>query len=148
MDDTCQVLCLGLLKLVSRLFCHRTMTLPAGPGSYAADIMLYLNQHSQEKITLASLAERFHLSPSYLSKLFRKAYHTSPITFLIQCRIIVATEWLLKSELSVAEISRMIGYENVTHFSHLFEARIGCTPGEFRYRSRKPPAVSGLDSEG
>jgi len=139
MDDTSQAICFGLLKLTSRLFRQRSMTLPAGPDFYAADIMLYLNQHSPEKITLESLAEHFHLSPSYLSKLFRRTYQVSPITFLIQCRIIAATECLLKSDLSVTEISRMVGYENVTHFSHLFEDRIGCTPGEFRSRSKKPP---------
>ena len=138
-DETFQSVCLGLLMLTKKLFQNQAMVVPAGPHSYANDILWYLNRHIGEKITLESLAQHFSVSPSHLGRIFRDAYHVSPITYLIQCRIICATEFLLKTDSSVTEIAQTVGYDNVTHFSHLFTDRIGCTPSEFRERNKKPP---------
>ena len=70
---------------------------------------------------------------------FKKAYDMSPIDYLIYCRITYATEYLLKSERSVAEIAQLVGYDNPTHFTNMFVKRIGCTPTEYREKNLNIP---------
>ena len=99
----------------------------------------YIEQNNSQKITLESLAKRFNVSPSHLSRIFTNAYHMSPINYLIYSRITYATEYLLKTNYSVAEIAELVGYDNPTHFTNLFVKRIGCTPTEFRECNKKLP---------
>lgn len=123
-----------LYHLSEMLFSNRSMTVPLKGGTYAHEILLYLSEHYAEPITLASLSEHFNISPSQLGNIFRNAYHISPIAHLINRRIANATDFLLQSDLSVKQVAQAVGYEDTTHFSHLFVERIGCTPGEFRRR--------------
>lgn len=42
-------------------------------------------------------------------------------------------KWLLtNTELSQAEISWRVGYENVDHFGKLFLRHVGCSPSDYR----------------
>ena len=147
-DETHQSVCLGLFLLMKKIYQHRAMVVPLGHSSYASDVLWYINQHCSEPISLDSLAKHFNISASHLRRIFKEVYGTSPINYLIKRRIAMATDYLLKTDLSVAEIARQVGYENVAHFSHLFADRIGCTPGEFRERNQKQPlyGVTGTNS--
>lgn len=140
MKETCQTVCLSLLMLIRSICQHKAMVVPVGPSSYASDVLWYINQHYQENLTLEGLARQFHISASHLRRIFKQVYNISPITYLIKRRIGIATDYLLKTDLSVSQIAQLVGYENTTHFSHLFADRIGCTPSEFRERNQKPPA--------
>ncbi len=140
-EETYQSICLGLFMLIRKIYQHRAMVVPVGPSSYASDVLWYINQHYQEDLSLESLARQFHISASHLRRIFKQVYEISPITYLIKRRIAIATDYLLKTDLSVTEVARQVGYENVTHFSHLFAARIGCTPSQFRERNQTPPVL-------
>lgn len=113
------------------------MVVSISPSSYASDVLWYINRHVSEDLSLELLAKQFHISPSHLRRIFKQVYGISPIHYLIKRRIAMATDYLLKTDMTVAEVARQVGYENTTHFSHLFADRIGCTPSEFRLRHQK-----------
>ncbi|WP_434309371.1 helix-turn-helix domain-containing protein [Hominifimenecus sp. rT4P-3] len=138
-DKPFQSICLGLFHLAQELLTNEAMTVRLDEHFSASDILNYISEHSSEKITLESLAQHFHVSPSHLSRIFCNAYHISPINYIIYSRITLSTEYLLKSDLSVSEISELVGYENPTHFTNLFIKRIGCTPSEYRKRNQQIP---------
>lgn len=96
------------------------------------DILDYLSENIDQKITLKVLAQRFNISESHLNRLFRQAYHISPIDYLIQSRIAMSTEYLTKSGFTINEIAERVGYANPAHFTNMFIKRIGCTPSEYR----------------
>lgn len=146
-DETYQSVCLGLFMLMKKLYQHRAMAACIDTSSYASDVLWYIDQHYSEDISLQSLARQFSISASHLRRVFKQVYGTSPITYLIQRRIAMAADFLLKTSLPVAEIARQVGYENTTHFSHLFTDRIGCTPGQFRARNQALPKLSGPGGE-
>lgn len=146
-DCTFQSVCLGLLQLTKMLFTNETMTLRIGSKYSLNDILTYIQDNREKKITLESLSEHFNISPSHLSRLFSKAYHISPINYLIHSRIAYSTEYLLKSDLTITEISERVGYDNPTHFSNMFAKRIGCTPGEYRERNRRIPLEDKISEE-
>lgn len=138
-DEAFQTICLGLLQLTRVLFTSETLTLRIASRYSLGDILNYIQNNREKKITLESLSSQFNISPSHLSRIFTQAYHMSPINYLIHCRITYATEFLLKSDLSITAISECVGYDNPTHFTNMFTKRIGCTPSEYRERNGKIP---------
>ncbi len=131
-DTRMQAVCLSLLQIVRLLFENRALTIRTKNDYSMSDVMIYITDHCEEKITLKSLSERFAISSSHLSRLFMEAFHTSPINYLINARMAKATEYLGKTNKPVAEIAKLVGYDNPYYFDKLFVRRMGCTPGEYR----------------
>lgn len=96
------------------------------------DILFYLNNNYREKITLEHLSKKFRASVSYICHEFTKEYRISPINYVIQRRMTEAKWLLTNTELSQAEISWRVGYENVDHFGKLFLRHVGCSPSDYR----------------
>lgn len=92
----------------------------------------YLESHYASSISIESLANRMNMSPRNLSRRFSKATGESPSQYLQRLRIQAAKELLLDSTTTVAEISYQVGYEDVSHFSRLFQKHEGCPPQIFR----------------
>ena len=138
-DEVFQSVCLSLLQLVRTLFDKEATSLQLASQYFMSQVREYIQRNHREKITLESLSKKFNISTSHLSRMFKKAYDMSPIDYLIYCRITYATEYLLKSKQSVAEIAQLVGYDNPTHFTNMFVKRIGCTPTEYWERNLQIP---------
>lgn len=102
--------------------------------SLAAEVLLYLDEHFFEPITMESLSRHFHVSASHLSHEVNSAFQLSPISYLISRRIRQAQWELVSTDCSLKEIALHVGYENTNHFSNLFQKRTGMKPLEFRQR--------------
>ena len=132
MTGAFQTIALGLVELTRVLFANQAMTLRFDSRYSMGDILDYLSENIDQKITLKLLAQRFNISESHLNRLFQQAYHISPIDYLIQSRIVMSTEYLTKTDFTVSEIAERVGYANPAHFTNMFIKRIGCTPSEYR----------------
>lgn len=97
--------------------------------------MLRYMQDNQATVTLAGMAARFNYSPSWISRIFRTHVGASFVDTLSGIRMRTATELLLHSNLSVADIAAAVGYGDVTHFIRLFRRHSGTTPKQFRRTS-------------
>ncbi len=105
----------------------------AGKKETAEQIADYLDEHFAEKISLDQIAENMYLSPFYISKIFKSEIGESPIHYLIRIRMEKAKELLEKKpELSVADVSGCVGYEDVYHFSKLFKKTYGVSPSKVK----------------
>lgn len=138
-DETFQSIALGLIQYSKTVLSVQTPPIDAAEHTSASEILNYIMESDGLGITLESLAQRFHISPSHLSRLFCNAYHVSPINYAITARITYATEYLLKTDKPVVEVAELVGYDNPTHFTNMFLKRIGCTPSEFRARNTPIP---------
>lgn len=98
---------------------------------YANDILTYLQTHIHEKVTMETLSQTFHLSASHISRVFSNAYHTSPINYLIYCRMRTARTYLLRSHMSTSEIAKRLAYHDVYHFIRSFEQFFGVHPDRY-----------------
>jgi len=92
----------------------------------------YMEVHYTEKLTLTELAEKVYVSPWYLSKLLNKYTNKSFSDLLHQTRIKKAEKLLDDSSLKIQEISEMLGYYDVTHFSRIFKRIKQMSPNEYR----------------
>jgi AraC family transcriptional regulator of adaptative response/methylated-DNA-[protein]-cysteine methyltransferase len=71
----------------------------------------YLRENSASKITLASLGERFGLSPFHLQRIFSDVMGMSPREYLAQCRLNALRIRLAKGE-PVLNALRGSGYSS------------------------------------
>lgn len=94
-------------------------------------ILSYLNQH-YHTATLPEVAEQFHYSEKYLSRLIKKATGKTFNEIIITNKLNEAQELLSNSSLSVEEIAVKVGYLNPAPFYKLFKERYGVTPAHFR----------------
>ncbi|MBO5246526.1 MAG: helix-turn-helix transcriptional regulator, partial [Eubacterium sp.] len=83
-------------------------------------------------VTLDQIAERFHYTPEYTSKLIKETTGMNFKQILQQIRIERAEFLLLDTNMSIANIAYQVGYENVEHFIRTFKKLHHITPTAYR----------------
>src|SRR5262249_15141508 len=91
-------------------------------------VLEYVRAHLSEPLTVADMAELGRLSPSAFANLFRDVTGRSPYQFVKEMRLDRARELLVDGNLTVARISKEVGYASVSHFISEFRGRFGVTP--------------------
>lgn len=92
----------------------------------------FINDNLAEKICLKTLADEVFLSESHLSLLFRKNLKMAPMEYVRKMRLKKVSQLLLTTNLSLKEISEMIGFENQSQLSRAFRSALGVSPTEYR----------------
>ncbi|MBQ6756922.1 MAG: helix-turn-helix domain-containing protein [Oscillospiraceae bacterium] len=83
-------------------------------------------------VTLHSLAERFHYSDAYMSRLISEALHTNFSTLLKAYKLDRAAELLHSTDLKLSDLCAEVGYSDTAQFIHSFKERFGVTPIKYR----------------
>ncbi len=92
----------------------------------------YMQEHLAEEISLSVLAEEFHLSPQYISQLFKSEIGVGFLSYLTSIRMEKAKKLLLSTALSIAEVSEQSGYGDYRVFTKTFKKSEGVTPSQYR----------------
>lgn len=110
-------------------------TVPSEIENTIEELESFIRQHYRENLNLSELADKYHFNHSYLTKTFKKQKGISPLRLINTLRIDDAKELLQNEELSVREISEMLGFSNQHYFSRMFKDMTGQTPKEYRQSS-------------
>lgn len=116
-----------LARIVSM---SRTLSAPAagtGGADTVSDILLYLNRHVGEPVTLDQLCERFYISKHHLNKVFRRATGTTVFDYLLHKRVILAQELLING-LSAQEAAVRTGFGDYSSFYRSYCRILGHSP--------------------
>ena len=92
----------------------------------------YIKLHYSEDITLDTLADFSGFNKYYLSRMFSKTYGVAPINYLLERRILNSEELLKTTDLSISQISRLVGFSSANYFSQSFKRYTGMTPLSYR----------------
>ena len=124
---------LQLLTLICRLLNDEDSHAPTPfkKNELIDNIMIYIRENLDKKITLKDVARRFYISESTLSHMFHSRMGVSFYRVVTQSRLLKAKTLLLE-HLSAEEISRMVGYENYSTFYRAFHQEFGISPGNYR----------------
>ena len=95
-------------------------------------MMIYVQEHYEEKITVSQLAEAAFLSERACYRLFQSCLRMTPIDYMKSYRLQRACQMLAKEEKSLAQISRDCGLGTSSYFGKIFKETMGCTPLEYR----------------
>jgi AraC-like DNA-binding protein len=91
----------------------------------------YLLSHYHRPLSLGQVAESVGCSPAYLCRRFRELTGQTPFQFLRDVRI-EAAKRLLRSEVPIARVAEMVGFEDPLYFSKVFSNQVGESPQSFR----------------
>ena len=91
------------------------------------------SNYGDPNISAQYLADKYHITPAYFSRLFHEKCGCTFPDYLAALRIERARELLLEREnLSIQEICELVGYSNASYFTTSFKKKYGMTPGQFR----------------
>ena len=88
--------------------------------------------YAQKGLTLNEVAQKNHVSPNYLSYLFKKNTGTNLWEYVIKLRMEESKRLILTTDLRRYEISERVGYESPEHFSKIFKKYFGISPSEMK----------------
>ncbi|WP_240914882.1 AraC family transcriptional regulator [Roseimicrobium sp. ORNL1] len=97
----------------------------------------HIHLHFRERLAVADLAQIAHLSERQLNRRFQKTYRMSTQEFIVRTRIQAASDELLATESSIAEVALNHGFYDQSAFTRQFRQHTGETPRTFRSRRRK-----------
>lgn len=92
----------------------------------------FIDLHYVQDIGLSDVADAVHLNSNYFSTLFRQMTSVTFKEYLTGKRMEKAKHYLKDSRLTVNEISKAVGYNDVKTFLHTFKKIVGITPGDYR----------------
>ena len=87
-----------------------------------------------ENLSLEELAERCYVSVSTFKRRFRRRFSLPPHRWFTLRRLNLAYRVILATDLPIAEIARMCGFTNPSHFISAFKRQYDITPANLRRR--------------
>ena len=93
----------------------------------AREILL---QHIGDPITIKALSRKVAINECYLKRGFREIFGTTIFDFYQGQRMEHAKYLLYEKGLSVTEVSLLLGYSSISHFSTAFKKQTGIKPCE------------------
>lgn len=104
---------------------------PKGTHYIIEEAKKYILQNYTKNVTLKKVAENVHVTPNYLSALFKETGENF-IQYLTALRIEQAKTLLKDPRNKIYEIVEMVGYSDPAYFSATFKKYVGKTPLEYR----------------
>lgn len=93
-----------------------------------------LIQHIGEPITIKELSRKVAINECYLKKGFKELFGTTIFDFYQSQRMEHAKYLLYEKGLSVTDVSLLLGYSSISHFSTAFKKHTGLKPCELLLR--------------
>jgi AraC family transcriptional regulator len=93
-----------------------------------------LIKHIGEPITIKELSRKVAINECYLKKGFKELFGTTIFDFYQSQRMEHAKYLLYEKGLSVTEVSMLLGYSSISHFSTAFKKHTGLKPCELLLR--------------
>ncbi len=94
--------------------------------------LLYMLENHTRKLSLQDVAENCFVSSWHLSKLLNHYTGRGFFEIINIIRLDRAREMLTGTHDRIQDISEMVGFQDVAHFSRIFKSYIGCSPKEYR----------------
>ena len=101
-------------------------------GNTLEQVKTYIELHYTEHISLDKLSNLFFISREYLSKTFKIKYKINLMNYVIELRMKKAKFMLEDKNISIKSVAESVGYEDITHFYHVFKSYYSVSPGDMR----------------
>ncbi|MBO9610089.1 MAG: helix-turn-helix domain-containing protein [Paenibacillaceae bacterium] len=113
---------------------HMAATSELDNKKQVRQMIAYIHDHIEEDLALHHLEQEFHLSAAQIRRLFKEELQTNFMSYVIDCRMAKAKEWLIHTDISVKEIADRLSYTTPQNFSRIFKQMTGISPGKYRER--------------
>jgi AraC-like DNA-binding protein len=95
-------------------------------------VLDYIHTNYKNEISLISLAKILPMSEGQFCHTFKEVMNISPIAYVIRYRILQSCTLLTETDWKIADITRSVGFNNISYFNREFIKAIGCSPSKYR----------------
>ncbi|MBQ7986420.1 MAG: DNA-binding response regulator [Clostridia bacterium] len=92
----------------------------------------YINENYSKNLHLEDLSRKFYFNPNYLCMLFRRRLDTTFSEYIKSVRMNRAKELFESRNITVSEVSGLVGYRDYSYFHKTFSAYFGITPAQYK----------------
>ena len=104
------------------------------------DIKSFMTSHFHKPLNVEDYAYLTGRSLSAFQRSFKEIFQASPKQWLIEKRMDLASELLLKTD-QVHDVAHEVGYDNTNHFIKAFSKKYGMTPKQYQLNRIKNQAI-------
>lgn len=105
-------------------------------------VLVHIQQHLDEDLSLGELARVAHFSPFHFHRIFRGLTGESVQEHVRRLRLERAAQHLKTGEQPIINVALEAGYEAHEAFTRAFGAMFGCPPSEYRRQKQAQPAAA------
>jgi YesN/AraC family two-component response regulator len=132
-DDEFQSRCVtNFLDLSSRLIEQRTEE----SADLSSEVIAFIEDNYDKDISLTDVADHFHFSMVYMSKLFKKIVGINFKEYLTSIRVERAKQLLIQGW-KVQDVALKVGFNNADSFIRMFKRATDISPGKFQSMSKR-----------
>ena len=114
-----------------RLICAEIERSQMDESAIVNIIKRYIRENLSLPLRCEDIAKRFHISASYLSRLFKQETGENMNKYIYRKRIEKAAELLTNCDIKIQDIGKMVGYGRHTYFTAQFKKHTGRTPSDY-----------------
>jgi transcriptional regulator GlxA family with amidase domain len=115
--------------------------LPRSQCDTVGEVLVWMERHLDEEVTVEQLADRAHMSPRTFARRFQQETGTTPYRWILRQRVLRAQELLEASDETMDAIAGRTGFGNAAALRHQFVRSLGTTPQAYRRTFRGPQAA-------
>jgi len=117
----------SILLLIGRFYFEKQTE-----SDMVSRVMLYMQDHLTEGVTVQQLADMVYVSKSYLSRAFKQKTGLTLMEYLNTLRMEAAKTLLAASDMNTEEIACQTGYHSAKFFYRAFRSYTGMSTREYR----------------
>ena len=126
----------GLRTLILRLVMNGSDRMVSGTeiDKHDADILNLMDyiRLNVATVSLESLSESFHYTPTYLSALIKAKYGKNFKDIVAELKLERSMQLLKTTDYDISRVAELAGYSDKSYFHRVFKQTIGLTPAAYR----------------
>ena len=130
-QQTARCVMAGLLSHCLEQLSNRAQVLTRS-GALFEVVKRYIDENASLPLTRENVAKRFHITPNYLSHLFRKSGDIGFSEYLNHVRLERAKLLLKGYELKIKEVATHCGFVDSNYFCRVFRKSTARSPSQYR----------------
>lgn len=115
---------------------YNDKTLNVQQSHRLAFVIRFIRENLSEPLSIEELARKVHMSESNFHRVFKNELGVSPVQFINNERIKLATSLLQDAELSIKEVYLEAGFNSLSYFNRLFKRENHMSPSAFQDRMK------------
>ncbi|MBA2808876.1 helix-turn-helix domain-containing protein [Streptomyces sp. KM273126] len=115
--------------------------LPRSRCDTVGEVLVWMEEHLDEEVTVEQLAARAHMSPRTFARRFQQETGTTPYRWMLRQRVLQAQRLLEATDETMDAIADRTGFGTAAALRHQFVRSLGTTPQAYRRTFRGPEAA-------
>lgn len=126
-----------LLEIFTKYFCKIEYANEKNLPDWLEALVWEMQKKENFTRGVKNLFEMANKTPEHICRVLKSKLNTTPSEFINELRLNYAANLLSSSDESIIDISLDSGFENLSHFYHLFKMKFKMSPAKFRGQNQR-----------